>query len=240
MPRACEAVTGRARCARRLRRPLTASRHAADCLDGEGRGSRPRRTGNPKGEVVREHHIWWSVLGCANSTTNRKGARQHPDRSAVRCQGPACHGDEARRSPAGGGGPRADACLGDLLGLRRDQDAHPRRQADPGVAAPRSLAHADAGAVGGAKSSLSPLRRSRRAGAVGAHTVAVHAPVRGRRAASRSRHVDQWGVPPARLALDLGDAAHRTLGRGVGRAPLPTVLASTAFDGEGPGSKRAG
>src|ERR1041384_5768627 len=68
MPRVYDAVQGQARCARRLRRPWTASRPVESSLDGECRGSRPRQRA-----VVREHPIW-STWGCANSETNRMSA----------------------------------------------------------------------------------------------------------------------------------------------------------------------
>jgi hypothetical protein len=89
---------------------LTASRHVAErwCAMPGGTGLTGR--GNPKREVVREHPTW-SALVCEDTETNRRGAHQHPDRAAVRCQGLAHRRYDARRQ-ARDRGPRADARLG--------------------------------------------------------------------------------------------------------------------------------
>src|SRR5215468_3180507 len=126
--------------------------------------------------VVGEHPIW-SAVGCANSQTNRRGALQHPDRATVPCQGLARHRDGAR-GRACRGGSRTDARLGDLLGMRRDQAADPRRQADSDVAPHGLLERPDAGAGDASPGALPSLWRADRASAVGAAPLSVHARVR--------------------------------------------------------------
>ncbi len=119
--------------------------------------------------------------------------------------------------------PVSDQAVGCVLRLWRDQALRAGYQElRPGLASSRRLGHPHGRHRASAARALSPLWDPGRTGPVGAHRLAHDSHVRGGGPAACPHDFHCRRVPPTRAALDYRHAPHHPLGRGCGRAPLPS------------------